>query len=78
MIKIPEKSAKITKEDVDVIYDTCYSICRDCALKYGAKSPHDNYICTMWSSKCDVCHDLKSCCAVSDWRWPGKHWEWID
>jgi len=76
--KSNEKSHKINKEDVDLIFDTCYSICRECAIIHGAKSPYDNYICTAWSAKCDVCKDLKSCVAVSDWRWPGKHWEWID
>jgi hypothetical protein len=78
MTKKEKKNVEISKERLELIQNTCYDICKDCALKNGAKWPYDDYICTMWHGKCDVCQEHRVCSAIRDWKWPDKKWEWID
>lgn len=47
------------------------AICNDCAISLGAKFP-SGHVCTMWQGECYFCKDDTSCCATSDYDWPGK------
>ena len=45
------------------------SICWECAQDNGATM--DSGACnTFWHDECDICIKKRSCCAVTDWKWP--------
>ena len=51
------------------IGENVYSICRDCALANGA-IPVEGHCATWWEGECQVCHETRGLCDVSDWNWP--------
>lgn len=51
------------------LLDDVYSICSECAKANGATWP-DGHVATFWTQNCDVCHEEKGICDVSDWNWP--------
>lgn len=56
------------------------SICFDCANANGGVWPmyrakdgsEYGHGATCWGGECGVCKKETSCCALSDWEWPGK------
>ena len=45
-----------------------YTICWECASALGGVAP--DYPVTCSEGKCDHCHEIKFCPAISDFDWP--------
>lgn len=67
-VGLQENDDKNFKSNVDIILDSCYAICRDCAEINGAKMPEE-HIASFWTSKCDVCKNTNCVASTKDWNW---------